>query len=344
MIIAVALSLLGLLLLALGGDSIVKGASGLARHVGASPFVAGLILVAFGTSLPELSVNLMAILSGQQSLALGNAVGSNVVNFGLTLAVAACAAPLVVRWRALAPLLAMLVFGTLGVLFLGRDGVLSRGEGVLMLLAFVGVLAFALARSRSEPPEVHAMLANFTEHSVTATRSAVRFLIGAAFLWLGAVLIVGGGGPHLLGTGLGELRAVRIGEALGLSPLLTGLLPVAIGTALPEVAAAVAAARRGQGDLVAGHVIGASLFNLLVVIGGMAAYNALPLPLTPMALPLVDAEFALPLAYEWLAALAFTAMLYPMLKGDLRFSRREGAMLLAVFVAWVVFELVMIRG
>ena len=95
---------LGLVLLALGGDSIVKGASGLAQKLGATPFVAGLLLVAFGTSLPELFVNARAYMVGAQDLALGNAVGSNIVNFGLTLGLAAIAAPLLVRMRLLSPM------------------------------------------------------------------------------------------------------------------------------------------------------------------------------------------------------------------------------------------------
>ncbi|MGH8074355.1 MAG: sodium:calcium antiporter, partial [Lysobacter sp.] len=116
---------------------------------------------------------------------------------------------------------------------------------------------------------------------------------------------------------------------LGLSPLLTGLIPVAIGTALPEVAAAVVAARRGQGDLVVGHVVGSSVFNLLVIIGAMATWQ-------PLVLPGLLVRYALP------AALAFALVIYPMLRGDLQVSRREGAILLVGFVAWLAFELVLV--
>ena len=120
-----------------------------------------------------------------------------------------------------------------------------------------------------------------------------------------------------------------IGAHWGLSPLLTGLLPVAIGTALPEIAAAAMAARRGQGDMVAGHVIGSSLFNLLVVVGGMAAFR-------PMALPESFVRLELP------AAIAFVLVLYPMLRGDLRISRVEGGILLAAFVGWVILEIALL--
>ena len=115
-----------------------------------------------------------------------------------------------------------------------------------------------------------------------------------------------------------------VGASLGMAPLLTGLVPVAIGTALPEIAAAVIAARRGQGELVAGHVIGSSLFNLTLVLGGMAAFRALPVP----------ASFV---RFEVPAAIAFAVALYPMLRGDLRVSRVEGGILVAAYAAWLVF-------
>ena len=154
MLEALGLFVLGLLLLALGGDSLVKGASGLAARAGASPFVTGLVLVAFGTSLPEIAVNLHAMARGEPDLALGNAIGSNVVNFGLTLGAAAMATPLLVRWRALNPLLLVLVMGTVAAIVFGLDGSLSRIEGGVLLLGFVATLAFAFARGRHEVPEL----------------------------------------------------------------------------------------------------------------------------------------------------------------------------------------------
>ncbi|MDQ3495580.1 MAG: sodium:calcium antiporter, partial [Pseudomonadota bacterium] len=308
---------LGLVLLGLGGDSIIKGASGLSRRFGFSPFITGLVLVAFGTSLPELAVNLHAVARGQPALALGNAVGSNVVNFGLTLGAAALAAPLLIQWRALSPMLISLVLATLAVIVLGIDGTLSRIEGFGMLLAFVAVIAFALMRTRQETPELRAELEGFAQTRNDLALNLIRFVVAAALLYYGSRMVV--------------QQAPGIGLSLGLTPLLTGLLPVAIGTALPEVAAAIAAARRGQGDLVAGHVIGSSLFNLLVVVGGMAALGS-------VALPASFVRFELP------AALVFALMLVPMLRGDLRIGKGEGGILLLAFAGWMAFELLFIRG
>ena len=306
--------LLGLLFLMLGGDSVVKGASGLARHFSLSPFVTGLVLVAFATSVPELAVNARAVFVGAQSLALGNAVGSNLVNFGLTLGLAALAAPLVVRWRVLSPMLVCFIVLGIATIGLGLDGVLSRLDGMLLLLAFVAVVAFALARSRTDTDEVRAVLDGYTETRGGLGLNIARFAIAAVVLFYGAKWIVA--------------SAPAIGASLGMAPLLTGLVPVAIGTALPEIAAAVLAARRGQGEVVVGHVVGSSLCNLTLVLGGIASFRADPLP----------ASFV---SFEMPAAIAFALALYPMLRGDLRISRIEGGILVAAYAAWLVFVLAM---
>ncbi len=306
----------GLVLLALGGDSIVKGASGVAQRFGASPFVAGLLLVAFGTSLPELAVNARAVWTGAQQLALGNAVGSNVVNIGLTLGIAALVSPLLVRSRAIVPLLAWLIGTTLVVIAMGFDGVLVRSEGAILLVGFAGMLFFLLKRARNEPAELQETIAAYATTRADLTMNLLRVAIAIALLYFGAKLVV--------------QSAPIVGVTMGLSPLLTGLLPVAIGTALPEIAAAIAAARRGQGDMVAGHVIGSSLFNLLVVLGGMALFRDLPVSASLV-------RFELP------AALAFALVLYPMLRSELQVSRREGGILVVAFLAWVVLQMYALR-
>ena len=310
--------LLGLLLLALGGDSIVTGASGLSRRMGWSPFVVGLVLVALATSIPELAVNYRAVFAGQSDLALGNAVGSNIANVGMTLAIAALAVPLMLRWRVLAPLLVMLVVATIGVILLALDGRLSVVEGGLLVVAFVVLLAIALRRARSEDADVRAEIEGFTQTSDVLGLNLLRIAIALALIGTGAWLVV--------------RDAPRLGEALGLTPLMTGLLPVAIGTALPELAGALAAARRGRGDLVAGHVLGSSLVNLLLVLGGMA---------------LIGGGLAIPdsfVRYELPAALVLALMLLPILRGDMRISRGEGGALFVVFLAWIAFELVLLNG
>lgn len=315
---SIGLFLLALLLLMLGGDSVVRASSGLARRFGGSPFAVGLVLVALATSIPELVVNFHAVARGQTELALGNAVGSNVVNVGLTLAFAALAAPLVVRWRALAHLLVVLLAATALVWVMSLDGRLSLLDGAILVIAFVAVVGFKAVRSADEAPEVRTEIENFTRTSDVLGLNLLRLAIGGAFLYFGAKLVVD--------------HAPAIGQAMGLTPLLTGLLPVAIGTALPEMAGAVGAARRGQGDLVAGHVIGSSLVNMLLVLGGMA------LLARGIAIPASFVRYELP------AAFVFAALMLPVLRGDMRVSRGEGAVLAVALLAWIAFEALMLHG
>src|SRR5690606_22832024 len=306
---------LGLLMLALGGDSTVKGVSGLAQRLGLRPFTAGVLLLAFATSLPELVVNLRAVWIGQPYLALGNAMGSTIANLGLSLGLAALVAPLLLRARLLLPQLLAVVLAAVVMVGLGLDGRIGRVDGLVLVAGFVAVLAFVLRRGAAEAPDVREALAG---HAVTSTMTAqnvVRLAIGLALLWFGARWVVGNG--------------LALGEAWGLGPLLAGLLPVAIGTTLPEIAAAIAAARRGQGDLVAGHVFGSSLCNLLLVIGGTALVQ-------PLALPASFVRVELP------ALLVLALLAWPMLRGDRRLSRGEGGLLVLVFVAWVVLELLLL--
>lgn len=309
--------LLGLLLLALGGDSIVKGAAGLAQRTGLSPFMAGLLLMAFGTSLPELAVNARAVWTGAQELALGNAIGSNIANLGLTLGAATIAAPVLIRLRLLSPMLVVLASASMALMLFGLDGEIDRMEGGMLLLAFVVLSAWALWRAPREDAEVRANIAAFTSTHSALWMNLLRVLVAAALLYFGAKYVVS--------------SAQLLGEGWGLTPLMIGLLPVAIGTALPEVAAAIGAARRGHGDMVAGHVIGSSLFNLLVIVGGMAALRPLPLPESFVKLELP-------------AAIALVLVMYPLLRGDLRISKGEGGILLVAFAGWVILELALLLG
>jgi cation:H+ antiporter len=310
--------LLGLVLLALGGDSTVRGIAGLGRRLGWPPFAVGLVLVTLATSIPELVVNFHAVAAGQADLALGNAVGSNVVNVGLTLAFAAIAAPLVVRWRSLSSMLIVLLAATLLVWLMSLDGRLSMLDGAILLVGFVAFMAYTLARGRGERDEVRGSIEGFMPANERPGLDLLRIVVAALALGVGAWLLV--------------RHAPVMGAAMGLSPLLTGLLPVAIGTALPEMAGAIGAARRGQGDLVVGHVIGSSVVNMLLVLGGMA---------------LIARGLVIPhsfVRYELPAAFVFGAMLLPVLRGDMRVSRGEGTVLAVALLAWIGFEALQLHG
>ena len=203
---------------------------------------------------------------------------------------------------------------SLALIVFGLDGYISRIEGGVLLLGFLASTAFLLRHGRREAEQVQADIAAFAATRGGLGLNALRIVIAAVLLYFGARWVVSGG--------------LGLGQAWGMSPLMVGLLPVAIGTALPEVAGAIAAARRGRGDMVAGHVIGSSLFNLLAIVGGMAAFQ-------PLALPASFVRFELP------AVLVLVLLVYPLLRSDRQVSRQEGAILCLAFVAWVALELLL---
>jgi cation:H+ antiporter len=312
MLISTGLFFCGLLVLLLGGDSAVKGLAGLSQRLGLSGFKTGVLMMLFATSIPELAVNAYAIFNGHPEIALGNAVGSNIVNIGLTLALAAISAPMLLSMRSLALQIVFLLVATGAVLLLGLDGGLQRWEGGLLLLAFVVAVLLVMKRANNETVEVQKEVAEAFETNTSPTMNAVRILMGTGLLFFGAKLVID--------------AAPAIGLSLGFGPLVTGLTIVAIGTALPEVVMAILAARSGKANLVAGLVLGACLFNVLFILGGMALVN-------PVLIPASFVGFELP------AAMAFTLALYPILGGDLRINRNEGFILLVLFLSWLGFEL-----
>lgn len=312
MIAALGWGALGLLLLALGGETAVKGVSGLAQRWGLSAFRAGLLLMAVATSLPELAVNLRALSQGVPELALGNAVGSSIVNLGLTLGLAALCAPLLVQARLLAPLLLALIGVSALLAVLELDGRIGAIDGALLLVAFFATMLWMWRRASTETEQVRERIAQAAISRTVLWLNVVRLVL--------AIFLLGYGARYVLQA------AQLLGQAWALTPLMTGLLPVAIATALPEAAAAIVAARRGQADMVLGHVLGSSVFNLTVIVGGMAL-------VAPLALPASFVRLELP------AAIALAVVLYPMLRGDLRISRGEGAVLLLAFCGWLALEL-----
>ncbi len=309
---SIGMLLVGLLFIVLGADSLLKGASGLGQRLGLSPFAAGLFLIAFATSVPELAVNATAVYAGASDLALGNAIGSNIVNIGLTLGLAALVAPLAIGMRLVAAELVFVLVASGMVLLFGLDGVIARWEGGVLMAAFAAFVAFVFTRGRQEAPAVQKELAEYAATATGTTQNLIRIGIAAALLFFGSRWVVQG--------------APVVGLALGLGTMMTGLTLVAIGTALPEIVVAGLAARNGQGNVVAGQVLGSCLFNLLFIVGGMALAS-------PLAIPASFPRLELP------AAMAFVLLLYPVLGGDLRIGRREGMLLLAGFVVWLAFEL-----
>lgn len=253
--IALLQLLAGFVLLIWAADRLVTGASACARNFGISTLIVGLTIVGFGTSAPEMIVSAMASLQGNPSLAIGNALGSNIANIGLILGLTAMIYPLRVESATLkreVPILALIM---LLALILMWNLELSRGDGVILvigLFALVGAMVMLGIKSGGQDP----MSAALAEEVPTEmpTRTAVMWtLVGLILLPLSAQVLVKG--------------AVTLALLVGVSEAVIGLTVVALGTSLPELAAATASAYKREDDLAIGNILGSNMFNLLGVLG-----------------------------------------------------------------------------
>lgn len=302
----------GLVVLGVGADLFVRGASGLALRLGISPFVVGLVIVGFGTSTPELAVNLSAASRGITDIAIGNIVGSNIANIGLILGISALVAPLAVHMRMLRIEVPIMLAASALLWLLALDGQIARWEGLVMLGGFIAFLVFLLHNARLESAQVQAELAAAPQPTHAA--------------WTTVLFLVGGLGLLMLGSDLCVDAAVGLARLWGLSDLLIGLTIVAIGTSLPELASSVAAAARGQSDLAIGNVIGSNIYNILFILGATAAIMPLP----------VAASLEL---LEIPAMMGFALVLYPLMRRDMKIARGEGAFLLGCYAALLAYQL-----
>jgi cation:H+ antiporter len=262
----------GLALLVGGGEFMVRGATTLAGRLGVSPLVIGLTVVAFGTSAPELAVNVVAALRGNSSLSFGNVFGSNMANIGLIVAVTAFFGPMkiqsiVVSREVPMMLLVTLVAGALGLDHLWGDGVsrFSRGDGVVLLLLF-SVFGYYTLRDLVEQRTGN------TE-DIEAMADVPDASLGSAIsLTVGGMLALGSGGA------LTVLGAEGVARAMGVSETIIGLTLVSIGTSLPELVASLIASKRGQPDIAIGNIVGSNIFNLVIVLGISSTIRPVPVP------------------------------------------------------------------
>jgi cation:H+ antiporter len=314
MLTSIAAVVFGLALLVWSADRFVLGASATARDLGVSPLVIGLVIVGFATSSPEMLVAGFAAWQGNPGLGIGNAVGSNIANIALILGVSALLRPLVSSSNILTRELPLLIGMTAITVLVMLDGSFSRADGVVLLLLMAGALVFILRQAVSQQEGDDPLTTELTEQipaTLPLRRAVFWLVIGFILLMLSSRMLVWGG--------------VNIAETLGVSDLVIGLTVVAVGTSLPELAAAAAAVLKNEHDLVLGNVIGSNLFNTLAVLG-------LPALIAPGAIPPEVLTRDLPVMC------ALTLLLVPALfhrRGRSgRIGRVEGALLLTAFVGY----------
>ena len=311
--ISVLYFLAGLVLLYLGGESLVSGAAAFGRRIGMTPLVAGLTIVAFATSAPELAVCLRAAVNNQHGLALGNVVGSNICNLALILGLTALVRPSELGDRFIKRDVPIMIASTVLVLALLIDGRFFRVEGALLVTAIVVYLMIEVRRARERRGR---------ELGVFLERQGERpqpVLVTALLLAGGLALLVWGGELLVLG-------AVDIATRLGVPPAVVGLTVAALGTSLPELATSIVAARRGYSDMAVGNLVGSSIFNLLFILGT----TSLVIPLSRGAVTNVDLG----------VMLGVTVLVSIMMRTGSRIGRWEGASLVVIYfsyLGWLFF-------
>lgn len=311
----ILLFLVGLALLILGAELMVRGASRLSLSLGIAPLVVGLTVVSFGTSAPELAISVKAAMDGQTDLALGNVVGSNIFNVLFILGLSALVAPLVVDRQLVRQEVPILVGLCLLVGWMALDREISFLDGtvlVVLLLAYTGLL-YRIGRT-SPPSELEDGL-------VTGTDSPMQ-----SKLWVQLLLMAVGLVMLVFGSRWMVQAAVEFATMLGVSSLVIGLTIVSAGTGLPEVATSVIAAARGERDIAVGNVMGSCIFNLVCVLGisALVAKDGLGVPAALLS-------FDLPVMF------AVSLACLPVLFTGHLIARWEGALFLAYYVFYVTY-------
>ena len=248
----------GLFLLSWSADKFVEGSAAVARAFGVSPFVVGMVIIGFGTSAPELCVSTLSGLSGHANLSLGNAYGSCIFNLAAILGVAAMIRPLKVKPSVCAVAVPLLLGVTALSYFVVRDMDFSRMNGFILLGVFAVMMPLYCLydqKSNAQPEEAR--------DDGAAQPVAGTPPLGASIFWVVAGLALLVGSSHLLVWGCVDFAR----DVLHVSDLLIGLTVVAAGTSLPELASAIASARRGEHEFVIGNIVGSNLFNTLAVVG-----------------------------------------------------------------------------
>ncbi|MCB1306317.1 MAG: calcium/sodium antiporter, partial [Leptospiraceae bacterium] len=319
----------GLLLLILGAELLVRGASSLAQSMGISSLIIGLTVVAFGTSSPELAVSINAAHTGQANIAIGNVVGSNVFNVLFILGLSAIIVPLAASAQLIRLDVPIMIFASAGAWLFSLDGLLGRWDGLVLFVGLVAYIGFLIVQGRKEQGVAQA---GTSQPSVSADTETIGQNISSPgmarwkiYAWNGA-LVLAGLIMLVIGSRFLVSSAVAFAQFLGVSDLVIGLTVVAAGTSMPEVVTSIVAALKGERDIAVGNVVGSNIFNLLGVLGLTAL-------VAPGGIPVSSAVAGLDLPIMILVALACLPIFFT--GGQI--SRLEGILLFSYYIAYTTY-------
>ncbi len=316
MLEAVVLLFIGLAILVWGADKLVFGSAALARNIGISPLVIGMTILAMGSSAPEMMVSATAALEGKTDTAVGNVLGSNIANIALILGITAMVKPLSIGSAVIRRELPIMLGVTLIAGMILWDNYLGFYEGILLIGLFSVFILIMLQISRKEQSHGDTLLdeqASEIPAGVNNRHALFWVIVGLILLPLGASMLVD--------------NAVVIAKYFGMSDLVIGLTIIAIGTSLPELAASLAGALKGEDDMAVGNIIGSNVFNILAVMGIPGLLN--PSLLSSQAM-----------GRDFWVMLGVSLLLVALVLGKRRqINRWEGALLLSCFIGYISYLL-----
>jgi cation:H+ antiporter len=309
----------GLILLVIGANVLVRGASKLALSFGISPLVVGLTIVAFGTSAPEVAVSVGAVLDGRDDIAIGNVVGSNIFNVLFILGISALITPLIVNIQLIRQEVPIMIGASLLLLALGLDGRLSFFDGGFLFVLLVAYTVFLVVQSRRE---TQAAKDEYADEIKPAEAGAWDNRLPVQLLLIGAGLAA-----LVFGSDYLVQASVNFAKAMGVSDLVIGLTIVAAGTSMPEVATSITAAVKGERDIAVGNVVGSNTFNILGCLGLSGLMSGdLGLAMAPSLL-----------AFDIWVMLAVALACLPVFMTGREIARWEGGVFLGYYVAYVAY-------
>ena len=301
--------LAGLLILYFGADWLVKGASRLAITLNVQPVIVGLTVVAFGTSLPEFVVSFIGAMRELPDIALGNIVGSNIVNIGLIIGLSAIIFPLSVYMKLLKFEVPFMIFAAFLLFIFSINGTVSRMDSILFAVIFSGYIAYTIRAAKKETPDVAGEYREFLRVRDSIKKDIVLIIAGLAVLIAGAEILL--------------ISAVSIARAMGISELIIGMTIVAVGTSLPELATSAVAAFKREADISIGNIVGSNIFNILFILGVTGIIR--PVSVHPEAWRL-----------HMPVMIFFSLLLFIFMKTGNVISRAEGAVMVLLYIGYLM--------
>lgn len=318
--------IIGFILLIKGADIFVSGASNISKKMGIPSVIVGLTIVSLGTSAPELAVSAISAIKGNNEIAVGNVLGSNLFNTLVVLGVTTIIMTLTIKKEEVKRdftidilVTTLLLFLTFTTILGGKDNYISRLDGIVLLIgciSYITYLVLSVKKGKASSDNIQEELALESINEISIPMSILKLIIGIAGIVIGGQIVVD--------------SATTIATSLGMSEKLVGLTIVAIGTSLPELVTSVVAALKGEKDIALGNILGSNIFNILLIIGLSSA-------ISPIA---VSNNLLFDFIFLIIVTLIIGIMIFLNKKEEKNFGKKEGIILVAFYIVYMTYIII----